>query len=283
VSNFAGQWLQLRNLAGVTPNTREFPDFDDELRVAFRRETELLFESQVRENRPVIDLLRADYTFVNERLAKHYGLPNVYGSHFRKVSVRSDARVGIFGHGSILTVTSYANRTSPVLRGKWILENILGAPPPAPPPDVPALEETESVKYESMRERMEQHRKNPACAVCHANIDPLGFAMENFNAVGEWRTHERGKMIDPSGTLPDGTKFSGPSGLREVLISREREFVATVTKKLLTYALGRGIEHYDMPAVREIMESASDNGYRWSDLIVNIVDSVPFQMRRARS
>ena len=280
--NFAGQWLHLRNLDGVVPDTHEFPDFDDELRIAFQQETELFFRSQLYEDRSVLDLLRANYTFLNERLARHYRIPNVYGSHFRRVNVRDDQRVGLLGHGSILTVTSYANRTSPVLRGKWILENVLGAPPPAPPADVPALDDQPGT-YESMRERMEQHRRNPACAVCHAQIDPLGFAMENFDGIGQWRTQERHSAIDATGRLPDGTTFNGPAELRNLLVSREEEFVATVTRKLVTYALGRGVEYYDMPAIRQIMREAGVNDNRWSALILGIVRSTPFQMRRAQS
>ncbi len=281
-TNFAGQWLLLRNLQGVMPDTHEFPDFDDELRDAARRETELFFNSQIRENRGVPDLLRADYTYLNERLARHYGIANIYGSHFRRVAVTDERRRGLLGQASILTVTSYPNRTSPVLRGKWVLENILGSPPPAPPPNVPALEEQASAKYLSMRERMEQHRKNPACASCHARIDPIGFAMENFDGVGLWRDRQGETAIDTTGSL-DGVKFNGVLELRQLLRSHEREFVTTVTKKLLTYALGRGVEYYDMPAVRKIVRDAQDDGYRWSSILLGIVNSTPFRMRRSES
>jgi cytochrome c5 len=278
VKNFAGQWLFLRDLDNVKPDVKEFPDFDDELREAFRVETELFFESQVREDRSVVDMLRADYTFVNQRLAQLYGIPNVYGTHFRRVPVTDPNRAGLLGQSSILTVTSYANRTSPVKRGKWVLENILGAPPPAPPPDVPALEETPGVKYRSMRERMDAHRKMAQCAACHARIDPLGFAMDNFDGIGKWRTHEGTTPVDASGVL-DGTKFSGVGELRTLLLGRQEEFVTTVTRKLLTYGLGRGAEYYDMPAIRQIVRQAAPTDYRWSSLILGVVNSVPFQMR----
>ena len=282
VKNFAGQWLHLRNLQHVTPSTNEYPDFDDDLRVALRRETELFFESQLRGDRGVVDLLRADYSFLNERLARHYGIGGVYGSHLRRVSLPAEIRPGLLGHGSILTATSYPNRTSPVERGKWILENILGAPPPAPPANVPPLPEEAVARSVSMRERMEQHRRNPACAVCHAQMDPLGFALENFDGVGRWRARDGGDPIDASGVLPDGTPFTGPAGLRDVLVSRAEEFVTTVTTRMLTYALGRGVEPYDMPAVRTIVREASLNDHRWSSIVLGIVESVPFQMRRSQ-
>ena len=282
VTNFGGQWLHLRNLRHVAPETHEFADFDDDLRVALQRETELFFESQLREDRSIINLLQANYSFLNERLARHYGIGNVYGSHFRRVSLSDETRPGLLGHGSILTVTSYPNRTSPVERGKWVLENILGAPPPPPPPDVPQLPEESRVKFASMRERMEEHRKNPNCAVCHSQMDPLGFALENFDGVGRWRVRDGGATIDASGTLPDGTNFSGPAGLRDALLSRSDEFVTTVTTRLLTYALGRGVEPYDMPAVRKIVREASANDYRWSSILFGIAESVPFQMRSSK-
>ena len=282
VSNFLGQWLRLRDLQVVRPDPKTFPDFDDELREAFRRETELFFESQLRDDRSPVDLLGADYTFLNERLARHYGIPNVYGTHFRRVELESDARRGLLGQASILTVTSYANRTSPTLRGKWVLENILGAPPPAPPGDVPALEERPGIKYRTMRDRLEQHRANPACAACHARIDPMGFALENFDGVGKWRTHQGSTLIDASGSL-DGITFDGVSELRTMLLGRDEEFVIALTKKLLTYALGRGVDYYDMPAVRQIVSQAGQNEYRWSSLIEEVVKSVPFQMRRSES
>ena len=286
VENFAGQWLYLRNLRSVAPDATRFPAFDDNLRQALRQETERFVGSQIREDRGVHDLLRADYTFVNERLARHYGIPDVYGNHFRRVSYRNDRRAGLLGHGSLLTVTSYPHRTSPVLRGKWLLENLLGAPPPPPPPDIPELEEEgDRAAPATMRERMAQHRASPACATCHAKIDPLGFALENFDAVGRWRAHEDGAdtPIDASGTLPDGARFDGPAAFRDALLREPwaTEFATTVAEKLLTYALGRGLEHYDAPAVRRILRDAEPGGYRWSSLILGIVESVPFQMQRA--
>jgi hypothetical protein len=284
VTNFADQWLYLRNLASSNPDMRAFAGFDDNLRRAFRRETELFFESIIREDRSVLDLLAADYTFLNERLAKHYGIPNVYGSRFRRVELGEGAhRGGLLRHGSILTVTSYGNRTSPVIRGKWILDNILGLAPPPPPNDVPALKDVKGVeKAVSMRERMAQHRANPACAGCHSIMDPVGFAMENYDAVGRWRTHERGKPIDTSGGLPDGSKFEGVSGLQKALLSRPEVFVHTMTEKLLTYSLGRGVEFYDAPAVRKVVRESRDRNYRFSSLVLGIVNSTPFQMRRAQ-
>ena len=282
VTNFAGQWLYLRNIEMAAPDLGEFPEFDENLREALQRETQLFFESMLREDHSVADLLDADYTFLNERLARHYGIENVYGNHFRRVALSQDERKGLLGKGSILTATSYANRTSPVLRGKWVLENILGTPPPPPPPDVPDLEETsEEGRALTMRERMEEHRANPACAACHARMDPLGFALENFDAIGGWRTTDAGSPIDSSGVLPDGTRFEGAPGLRKVLLSRREEFVMNVTDKLLTYALGRGVEYYDAPAVRSIMREAAPGDYRWSSLITGIVKSMPFQMRRS--
>ena len=280
--NFAGQWLRLRDLQIAKPDPKTFPEFDDELRAAFRRETELFFEDQLRKDRSVVDLLRADYTFLNEQLARHYGITNVYGTHFRRVELQDHTRRGLLGHASILTVTSYANRTSPTLRGKWVLENILGAPPPAPPPDVPALEEQPGVKFRTMRERLEQHRQNPACAACHARIDPMGFALENFDGVGKWRTHQGSSAIDASGSL-DGATFNGVSELRTMLVSRGEEFVSALTDKLLTYALGRGVDYYDMPAIRRIVREAARHEYRWSSIISEIAKSVPFQMRRSES
>ena len=283
VSNFAGQWLHLRNLRSVSPDPEAFPYFDDNLREAFQRETELLFESHLREDRSVLDFLNSDYTFVNERLARHYHIPNIYGSHFRRVRLSDEERKGLLGQGSILTVTSYANRTSPVIRGKWVLENILGAPPPAPPPNVPELKDRgEDGKILSMRQQMEQHRANPVCASCHKLMDPLGFALENFDGIGRWRTTDANIPIDPSGVLPDGTKVEGPAGLRKVLLTKHEEFVTTVTEKLLTYALGRGVEYYDFPAIRKIMREAAPSDYRWSSLVTGIVKSTPFQMRRSR-
>ena len=284
VSNFAGQWLTLRNAAAVRPDEDEFPDFGEGLRQAFRRETELLFDSVLREDRSALDLLAADYTFVNERLARHYGIPNVRGSHFRRVALDDAARGGLLGHGSILTVTSYANRTSPVNRGKWVLENILGTPPPPPPPDVPELETAEGAEPLSMREAMEQHRANPVCASCHRLMDPLGLSLEPFDAIGRWRDRESGgAVIDASGELPDGTPFDGPSGLKAALLRHPDRFVTTVTEKLMTYALGRGVEHYDAPAIRAIVRDAARDDYRLSALVKGVVRSTPFQMRRSPS
>ena len=281
VTNFAGQWLYLRNLAAASPDARTFPDFDDNLRQAFKRETELFVESIVQEDRSALDLLRANYTFVNERLAKHYGLPNVYGSRFRRVSLGDDSpRGGILGHGSVLTVTSYANRTSPLLRGKWILENIVGTPPPPPPPNVPPLKDTDSQRQLSMRERMAQHRASPACAGCHQLMDPAGLSMENFDAIGRWRVRtESGGAVDASGGLPDGSTFAGMSGLRTALLRKPEMFVGTLTEKLLTYALGRGLEYYDAPSVRAIVRDARTRDYRFSSLVLGIVSSDEFQMR----
>jgi len=283
VENFAGQWLYLRNLDAVVPVQSKFPDFDDTLRQGLKRETELFFGSIVQENRSALDLLRADYTFVNERVARLYGLPNIKGNHFRRVTLPADGpRRGLLGHGSILTVTSYPDRTSPVVRGKWILENLLGVPPPPPPPDVPELEETsDGGGTLSVRERLAAHRANPSCASCHALMDPLGFALENFDAVGVWRSiDETGGRIDASGALPDGTPFDGAAGLRAALESSDL-FVTTLTEKLMTYALGRGVEAYDQPAVRAIVRAAAEDDYRFSSLITGIVQSPPFQMRRA--
>jgi mono/diheme cytochrome c family protein len=278
MSNFAGQWLLVRNVRTAAPDAKAFPEFDDSLREAFERETELFLESQLRDDRPVLELLTANYSYINERLAQHYQIPHVYGSHFRRVTFADGRRGGLLSQGSILTVTSLPTRTSPVFRGKWVLENLLGAPPPPPPPNVPALEATNTARPTSMRQRMELHRKNPVCASCHARMDPIGFALENYDALGGWRVSESGASIDASGTLPDGTSFTGPGGLRQFLVERREEIVKTVTRKLLTYALGRGVEYYDLPAVREIVRDAAATDYRWSDLILGIVKSTPFQM-----
>ncbi|MBM63967.1 MAG: hypothetical protein CL484_13555 [Acidobacteria bacterium] len=285
VSSFAAQWLHLRRMKSVTPDVNAFPAFDDGLRNSLVRETELFLQSQVGGDRSVVDLLTADYTFVNERLARHYGIDGVYGSRFRRVVWEDERRKGLLGLGSILTVTSLATRTSPVVRGKWILENVLGSPPPPPPPDVPELpEQAETGSARSVRERLEEHRENPICASCHSRMDPLGFALENFDAVGKWRDRDAANTaIDVSGLLPDGTSFNGISGLREVLLGRRLEFVATVTEKLLIYALGRGVEFYDRPAIRTIVREAAGDDYRWSSIILGVVNSQPFQMRRSES
>ena len=285
VDNFAAQWLFLRDVAAKEPDPGFFPGFDENLRQSFERETALFIDSVLREDRGVAELLTADYTFLDQRLAKHYGIPHVYGSHFRRVSLEGTARRGLLGQGSILTLTSYATRTSPVLRGKWILENLLAAPPPPPPPDIPALaERTDDGAALSMRAAMERHRANPACASCHAQMDPLGFALENFDAVGRWRTRsESNDAIDASGVLPDGASFEGPDGMRQALLREPQRFAATVTEKLLTYALGRNVESYDMPAVRAIVRGAGHDGYRFSSLVLGIVRSTPFQMRMPQS
>ena len=282
VTSFAAQWLYLRNLPAVSPDFIVFPDFDETLRRALRRETELFFESVVREDRSALDLITADYTFLNERLARHYGMPGVAGSHFRRVPLPPGSpRGGLLGHGSILAVTGYATRTSPVVRGKWVLENLLGTPPPPPPPNVPPLDEAKSAAVLSMRERMEEHRRNPACAACHALMDPVGLSLENFDAIGRWRTLTAGLApIDATGGLPDGTVFDGVAGLRQALLDRSDQFVRTLVDKLMTYALGRATEHYDAPAVRAVEREAKAGGYRFSDLVLGIVRSTPFQMRR---
>ena len=284
VTNFAGQWLSLRNAAAVQPDEDLFPDFGEDLRQGFRRETEMLFEAILREDRSVVELLSADYTFLNERLAVHYGIPNVRGSHFRRVTLDDPGRGGLLGHGSILTVTSHANRTSPVVRGKWVLENILGTPPPPPPADVPALEATTAGRTLTMREAMEQHRANPVCASCHRVMDPLGLALEPFDAIGRRRTPNQTRVaMDLTGVLPDGTVFDGPAGLKAALLAHPDRFVTTVTEKLLTYAIGRGVEHYDAPAVRAITRAAAGDGYRLTTLILGVVESPPFRMRSTES
>jgi hypothetical protein len=283
--NFGGQWLQLRNLRNKQPNSHEYPDFDDNLRVALQTETEMFFSSVLREDRSMVELMTADYTFLNERLARHYGIPGVYGSHFRRVTLTDDARRGLLGKGAILMVTSHAHRTSPVLRGKWVLENVLGAPPPPPPDVVPPFEEDAgAAKPRSVRERMESHRRNPACASCHRMIDPAGLALENFDGVGAWRTRDggtRGTPVDASGQLVDGTNINGVVELRQALLRQPDTFVRTVTEKLMVYALGRGLTGTDMPAVRTVVREASRDNYRYSSLILGIVRSVPFRMRIA--
>ncbi|MYH29686.1 MAG: DUF1592 domain-containing protein [Acidobacteria bacterium] len=283
VDNFVGQWLLLRNLPSAAPDPNAFPAFDENLREAFERETRLFVESMFREDRSVVDLLRANYTFLNERLARHYGVPNVYGSHFRRVTFGDDEpRGGLLGQGSFLTVTSYPNRTSPVLRGRWVLESLLGTPPPSPPADVPGLPDRgEDGRSASVRERLERHRESPACSTCHAPMDPLGFALENFDAVGGWRDAEGGTTVDSSAVLPDGTRFRGPAGLRAFLVEQRRQFVEAMTEKLLAYSLGRRLEYYDRPTVRGIVREAAASDHRLSDIILGIVRSPAFQMRRA--
>jgi Protein of unknown function (DUF1592)/Protein of unknown function (DUF1588)/Protein of unknown function (DUF1587)/Protein of unknown function (DUF1595)/Protein of unknown function (DUF1585) len=281
VSNFAGQWLQLRNLRNARPNSGEFPDFDDNLRQGFREETELLFASILREDRSILDLLRADYTFLNERLARHYGIPGIYGSNFRRVAVTQDARKGILGQGSILTVTSHADRTSPVVRGKWVLENLLGAPPPPPPPEVLSSlkDNAEGAPPQTLRARLELHRANAICASCHKLMDPIGFALDNFDAVGAWRTEDSGAPITATGRLADGTEVNGVIGLRNAILSRPEIFAGAFTEKLLIYALGRGLEPNDMPTVRAILRQTAPD-YRIASIIMGVARSVPFQMRK---
>jgi hypothetical protein len=282
VENFAGQWLYLRNIKTINPSKDVFTEFDENLRLAFRQETELFFESMLQEDRSVLDMLRADYTFLNQRLAEHYDIPGIYGNRFRKVSLADENRRGLLGQGSFLTVTSIANRTSTVLRGKWVLENLLGTPPPEPPADVPALKEKGAGGAAlTMRQQMEQHQASPVCASCHKLMDPIGFALENFDGIGQWRDYEAGLPIDPSGVLPDGTSIQGVADLRRAILSRPEQLVNTVTVKLLTYALGRGLEYYDAAAVRSILRDARKNDYRWSTIIHGIVSTTPFQMRRS--
>ena len=280
MNDFLGQWLQVRNLRTMVPDPLKFRGFDPTLRDAMITESELFFESQVRDDRSILDLLRADYTFLNARLAEHYGISDVYGSHFRRMPVVDTARQGLLGHGSVLTVTSYANRTSVVLRGKWVLETLLGAPPPPPPPNVPPLEENDAAgEPTSLREKMEQHRANPVCASCHADLDPLGFTLENFDAIGRWRDDDDGAPIDAAITW-NGADIDGPASFREALLEqREYELVRTVAEKLLTYALGRGLDYLDAPTVRQLLRQAAPGGYRWSSLILGIVESAPFQQR----
>ncbi len=282
VSNFAAQWLHLRNLESATPNMRLFPSFDDNLRQAMRRETELLLESVIKEDRSVLDLLASDYTFLNERLAKHYGIPHVYGSWFRKVQLDDNSRRGgLLRHGSILTVTSYNTRTSPVIRGHWVLENLLAVPPPPAPPDVPTLEEKTIDGSLSVRDRLVEHRANPACAGCHSLMDPLGFALENYDAVGRWRDSEGGLRIDAMGNFPGGAHFNGVSGLEKALLDRPELFLGALVEKLLVYSLGRVVEYHDAPAVRKIVRDSRSEGFRFSSLVLGIARSEPFQMRRS--
>jgi hypothetical protein len=280
VSNFAGQWLQLRNLQRSSPDLMEFPDFDDGLRQGFRQETEMFFASLLRGNRSVLELLTADFTYVNERLARHYGMPGVAGSAFRRVTVTDESRRGLLGQGSMLLVTSHPNRTSPVKRGKWILENLLGAPPPPPPPNVPPLVETKDADHPmTMKERMEEHRRNPVCANCHRLMDPIGLALENYDGIGAARVRDHGVKIDASTQLADGTSVNGVNELRQAILKRSDIFVRTFTENLLTYAVGRGLGGEDMPAVRTILRNTAPQHYRMEDIVQAIVTSTPFQMR----
>ena len=289
--NFGGQWLQLRKLRNAVPDTATYTVFDENLREAMRRETELFLDAELRADQPLVNLLRADYTFANDRLARHYGIPDVYGPHFRRVNYPDNTRGGLLGHASILTITSYANRTSPVVRGKWLLENILGAPPPPPPPDVPSLPSVGAAGVaETMRERLAQHRTNAICASCHNTIDPLGFALESYDAIGRFRTTDGGGTpfdttipIDPSGTLVDGTEVRGLHGLRDVVLNRQDLFIQTIAEKLLTYALGRTLDGSDMPVIRQIVRKTPSDTLTWSSLISGIVKSPPFLMRRSES
>jgi mono/diheme cytochrome c family protein len=281
VENFGGQWLQVRKLESVKPDRKRFPEFDEYLRLSMRRETEMFFESIVHEDRSILDFIDANYTYLNERLARFYNVPNVHGSAFRKVLFATDAhRGGLLGQAGVLTISSYANRTSPVLRGKWVLENLVGAPPPPPPPDVPNLDEAKIGLSSSMREQLEQHRKNAVCASCHTRMDPLGFGLENFDAIGAWRTKDGQFTINASGTLPDGRSFDGPQGLESILKAQPDAFAECLTRKLLIYALGRGLESEDDPAVKKIVKNAAADNYRFSSLILGIVKSEPFQDRR---
>jgi cytochrome c5 len=282
VKNFAGQWLFLRNIERIAPDSVSFPYFDENLRHALQRETELLIESQVKEDRGVGELLTTDYTFLNERLAEHYGIKGIYGAEFRRVKLEDPNRHGLLGQASILTVTSYPNRTAPTIRGKWVLEQLLGTPPPPPPPNVPSLKEDATTQKLTMRQRMELHRANAACAACHRQMDPLGFALENFDGLGSFRTETTpgSGPMDTSGELPDGTKFNGPAGLREVLVKKQDAFIETFTERLLTYALGRGVEEYDFAALRKVTRDAAKDNQKWSSIILGIVNSTPFQMRR---
>jgi len=282
VQSFFGAWLQTRNVWLLNPDSTKFPWFDDNLRTAFVTEMELFLDAQLKEDHSIVDLLTSNETFLNQQLAQHYGIPNIYGSHFRRVKLTDENRFGLLGKASVLAVTSYTTRTSPTVRGKWLLENILAAPMPPPLPNVPALESSNKEgKPLAVREMLEMHRANSTCASCHARMDPLGLSLENFDAIGQWRTTDAGHAIDPSGVLLDGTKVNGPRALREALVSQKAQFTQAVTEKLLTYALGRGLEYYDAPAVREIDRTAAAGDYRWSSLMLAVVKSAPFQMRTA--
>jgi hypothetical protein len=283
VENFFEQWLETRNVLLLTPDAnRHFPWFDDNLRLAFLKEMDLFLAAQLKEDRSVIDLLTADFTYVNEQLARHYGITGIYGTHFRRLTLTDENRWGLLGKAAVLSVTSYTTRTSPTIRGKWLLENFLGAPVPPPPPNVPALEASnQGNRPLTVREMLESHRKNPVCASCHARMDPLGFSLENFDAIGQWRTTDAGAPINASGVLLDGTKVEGPTALRQALVAQKEQFVRTVTAKLVTYALGREVESSDAPEIRGIVRTAAADDYRWSSIISAIVKSAPFQMRRA--
>ena len=285
VQNFFEEWLQTRNVWLITPDlNQKFPWFDDNLRVAFAKEMELFLDAQLKEDRSIVDLLTSNQTFLNEQLARHYDVPGVYGSHFRRVTLTDENRFGLLGKAAVLSVTSYSTRTAPTIRGKWLLENVLAAPPPAPPPNVPALDETgKDGKPRSVREMLEEHRKNPACASCHARMDPLGLSLENFDAIGHWRTTDAGAPINASGVLLDGTTVDGPVALRRALVAQRQQFVRAVAGKMLTYAIGRGLESYDAPAVRGIVRAAAADDYRWSSTILALVKSAPFRMRRTAS
>jgi len=285
VQNFFEEWLQIRNVWLITPDLNQrFPWFDDNLRVAFVTEIELFLDAQLKEDRSIVDLLTSNQTFLNEQLARHYGVSGVYGSHFRPVTLTDENRFGLLGKAAVLSVTSYSTRTAPTIRGKYLLENILAAPPPPPLPNVPALEESDKDgKPRSVREMLEEHRKNPVCASCHARMDPLGLSLENFDAIGQWRTTDAGAPINAYGVLLDGTKVDGPATLRRALVAQKEQFVRTVAGKLLTYAIGRGLEYYDAPAVRGIARAAAADEYKWSSTILALVKSAPFRMRRAGS
>jgi hypothetical protein len=281
VDNFVDEWLNLRNMKIVAPDAATFPQFDEDLRSGLTREMNLFLDDNLRQDHSVVNLLNANYTFVNERVARHYGIPNIYGSRFRRVELTDESRWGLLGQGRDPMVTAYPGRTSPMERGKWVLENILGTPPPPPPPNVPPLPEGRGTQVLTMRQRMEQHRAAPACASCHTRMDPIGFALENYDAIGRWRTMEGGKPIDTSGVLPNGAKFQGPAQLRQILLKNPGQFLQTFNEKLLAYALGRRVEYYDEPAIRAIFRDAASKDYRWSAFIVGIVNSMPFQMRPA--
>jgi hypothetical protein len=282
VQNFFSDWLQTRNVWLLNPDSTKFPWFDDNLRTAFVTETELFLDAQLKEDRSILELLTSNETFLNEQLARHYGVSGIYGSHFRRVTLKDENRFGLLGKGSVLAVTSYTTRTSPTIRGKWLLENILAAPMPPPPPNIPTLESSnKSGKPLAVREMLELHRTNATCAGCHSRMDPLGLSLENFDAIGQWRATDSGTPIDASGVLLDGTKVNGPRELRQAIMAQQKQFAKAVTEKLLTYSLGRGLEYYDVPAVRGIDRAAEADNYRWSSLMLAVVKSPPFQMRTA--